>query len=303
MARKQPATRSCYLVSSRKTNVEPLRTVLNNHGVDVVRVDDLSPGVAIADAIRDQIRSADFVVGVLGKAEFDSNVFYEIGLAHGLDKRVILFATESSEQLPFDIEHHFVVRSPLHNSVAVEFAIDQILNAPPPKTTKRKSIPTPRVKPLGSKATKFLHRLDDLPTSGSGRKLEDLVYDLLNACGVDVVSESDTKDMGADFAVWSDELEPLLGNPLIIELKRTIRRKKDVENAGKQLNRYLLQSGGIWGLLLYQNGFDLDHSAWAALPPNVIPMRLDDLTRKLRTRSFPDVIRQRRNELVHGINS
>lgn len=302
MSRKHSAIRSCYLVSSWKTDVGPLRAALQNRGIRVSRADELPPGVAISEGIRDQIRDADFVIGVLGKAQFDANVFYEIGLAHGLDKRVILFATDTEQKLPFDIEHHYVVRSPLTNSIAVEFAIDQILNAPPPPSAKRRpSPPKERVKPLGERATKFLRRLDDLPSSGSGRNLEDLVNDLLNACGVDVVAEAVTKEIGADFAVWSDELDPILGNPLIVELKRTILRTSDVTNAGQQLGRYLAQSGGLWGLLLYQNGYDPDHPAWAELPPTVIAMRLDDLIRQLRRHSFPDVIRNRRNLLVHGI--
>jgi hypothetical protein len=304
MPRKHSAIRSCYLVSSLSTDVGPLRAALQNRGIRVSLADQLPPGVAIAEGIRDQIRDADFVIGVLGKVQFDANVFYEIGVAHGLDKRIILFATDTEQKLPFDIEHHYVVRSPLTNSIAIEFAIEQILNAPPlPNAKRRPSPPKERVKPLGERATKFLRRLNELPKSGSARRLEDLVNDLLNSCGVNVVTEAATKEIVADFAVWSDELDPILGNPLIVELKRTIRGTSDVTNAGQQLGRYLAQSGGLWGLLLYQNGIDPDHPAWVQLPPTVIAMRLDYLIRQLRTRSFTDVIRDRRNLLVHGIKS
>jgi len=244
------------------------------------------------------------VVGVLGETQFDANVFYEIGLAHGLDKRVILFATATDQRLPFDIEHHYIVRSPLTNSVAVDFAIDQILSAPPPSSTKRRpSQPKELAKPLGSKATRFLRRLDDLAESRSERELEYLVHELLSAAGVDVVAEARSKNIAVDFAVWSDELEPFLGNPLIIELKRSLRRRVDVVKAGQQLSRYLSHSGGLWGLLLYHHGFDPDHPAWAELPPNVMAMRLEDLIRQLRGQSFPEALRRRRNLAIHGIKS
>ncbi len=293
--------RTCYIVSSWKTDIGPILASLKERGVTVSRAELLSPGVSIAEGIRDQIRDADFVIGVLGRPQDDTNVFYEIGLAHGLDKRVLLFATDPHQKLPFDVEHHYIVRSALSNSDAIEFAIDQIFNAPP-LTEKRRPPRSKSVsKPLGNRASDFLNRLSNLPTTRSARQLEGLVYDLLRACTVDVIAESEGRDIRADFAIWSDELEPLMGNPLIVEVKRTLGRKTDIAKTGNQIAKYLENASGVWALLLYQNGFEADHPSWTQLPPTVIAFRLDELIRQLRKRSLPEVVRKRRNQIVHGV--
>jgi hypothetical protein len=301
MATKHSEKRSCYLVSSLETDLAPLLRVLRHKNIRVSTAENLAPGVSIAGEVRREIRDADFVIGVLSRSISDANVFYEIGVAYGLEKRILLFATRADEKLPLDLERHYVVRSPLANVEAVEFAINQLLNAPTPLPKRSTSRPKPRSKPLGRKATDFLKRFDDLPSSGSARALEDLVRDLLNACDLDVVSEATEKELRADFAVWSDELEPFVGNPLIIEVKSGLRSRSDIEKAGQQVRLYLEQIGGLWGLILYQAGSESRHEDWKAMPPHVFAIGVDNLIADLRGHSFPDVIRRRRNLLVHGI--
>jgi hypothetical protein len=298
MVRK--SKRTCYIVSSWKIDISPLVYALEKRNVTITRAEHTSPQFSIADGIRDQIRDAEFVIGVLGRPQDNTNVYYEIGLAHGLDKRVLLFSTEPTLELPFNLEQLYIVRSALSNSDAIDFSIDQILSAPPLTEKRRSNKSKSTSKPLGNRATEFLNRLNNLSQSGAARQLEELVSDLLKACAVDVVAESLSKDTGADFAIWSDELEPTVGNPLIVEVKQTLEQKSDIANVGKEIAKYLTNTGRSWVILLYQNGIEAGNPIWTKLPPTVLVFRLDELILQLRDTSLPDVVRIRRNQIAHG---
>jgi hypothetical protein len=68
------------------------------------RVDEQYFEERILDRIYNQINKADVIVADLsGK---NPNVFYEVGYAHALEKRVVLL-TQNADDIPFDLKHHF----------------------------------------------------------------------------------------------------------------------------------------------------------------------------------------------------
>ncbi len=73
------------------------------------RVDESFFQEGIIDRIYNQISKADAIVAVM--TDRNPNVFYEVGYAHALGKRVCLL-TSTSEEIPFDLKHysHFVYR-------------------------------------------------------------------------------------------------------------------------------------------------------------------------------------------------
>ena len=67
------------------------------------RVDEQVYDGTVLDRIYSQIANADFIVAdMTGK---NPNVFYEVGYAHALDKRVILL-TQNVEDIPFDLKSY-----------------------------------------------------------------------------------------------------------------------------------------------------------------------------------------------------
>lgn len=72
-------------------------------GIDCARVDDQNFDEPILQRIYDQIGAADAIVAdMTGR---NANVFYEVGYAHALKKRVILL-TQDATEIPFDLRHH-----------------------------------------------------------------------------------------------------------------------------------------------------------------------------------------------------
>jgi hypothetical protein len=82
------------------------KVVLREAGYSVTRADDIhQPGAIIAQIVR-SIRSADLILCDI--SDSNPNVFYELGLAHSLNKPVIIVCRQE-DPLPFDIGHLRVI--------------------------------------------------------------------------------------------------------------------------------------------------------------------------------------------------
>ena len=90
---------------------EFIHRTLDNLGFDVSRADDLLNQQNILRDILSSIESADVLVADLTSS--NSNVYYELGLAHALRKPVILLG-QDMEEIPFDIRSYRVITYDTH---------------------------------------------------------------------------------------------------------------------------------------------------------------------------------------------
>lgn len=86
---------------------------LESVGYDVKRADDIKSQNNILGDIIEGIISSDLIVADL--TDSNPNVYYELGIAHAMGKRVILL-TQSIEELPFDLRSYRVVAYDSHFS-------------------------------------------------------------------------------------------------------------------------------------------------------------------------------------------
>ena len=150
-------------------------------------------------------------------------------------------------------------------------------------------------------------RLDDYATHIKGaqneRELLDVLRTLLVDAGVEVVADARIGDHRAEFAIWSDVLGTYVGNPLIVEVKATLRTIDAVRQALAQLTHDINAAGASWGLLPYAQGPDPSRTAVEVQRAGrVITLSIDELLGHLRSRSFFDIIRDLRNGKVHGVD-
>jgi len=78
------------------------QTIESKCGLDCIRGDDMFGSNVIMEDIQDAISTSQIIIADLTGA--NANVFYEIGMAHAMEKPVLLL-TQSTEYVPFDLRH------------------------------------------------------------------------------------------------------------------------------------------------------------------------------------------------------
>lgn len=295
--------KTCFISAPAGAPLGVLRAALESRGLRVLVPQDLTAGSDWASEIQKQLSQADIVIGVLTAERQSPWVLFELGQASALGRRIVLITSPKSDPIPFALHQILVLRIDLDNQDAIGFALDQVLSAPELQQKKSQTSHKKIISGLGTKTDDLLAAFDLALESNDFGSLEQIVADALRSSGADVIAPSPSRDIGADFAVWSDVLEPFVGNPLLVEIKTRIRGRSDAARALKQLRSYLDASGSRWALLLFGEGPAPESKAWSDCPPNILALPLRSLLEALRTQAFPEVVRDLRNRRVHGSSS
>lgn len=291
--------RKCFLSAPMGQDLTALRRALRVRGVDVLMPQDLTAGIDLADEIRAQIAKVSLVIGVLSGNDSSQWVLFELGIAAALDRRILLITPPDAEPIPFSPRHMLVLRVAPDNEEAIGFALDQILSAPDRKVDDK--LPQRREYPgLGEKADELWGSLEQCLAANDWNGIEGIVSEALKHSGADIVVTSPKRDRGADFAVWSDFLENIVGNPLLVEVKARVRSQEDALRITNQISEYVGASGSQWALLLYGDGPGPDSRWWDQTSSNVLALSLKSFFDELRSRTFPELVRDLRNSRVHG---
>ena len=88
-----------------------IRELLSEAGYEVSRADDILNQRNILEDVVQSIVNADLVIADLTTS--NPNVYYELGLAHALEKRVVLIA-QSLDEIPFDLRPYRIVTYNTH---------------------------------------------------------------------------------------------------------------------------------------------------------------------------------------------
>jgi hypothetical protein len=296
--------KTCFISAPAGAPLKTLRSALESRAIRVLVPQDLEVGSDLASEIQKQISLADLIIGILTSDRQSRGVLFQLGQAYALGRRIVIITRPKSGPLPFTLHQVLVLRIDLRNRDAIGFALDRLLSAPDHQSERIAISQRKELAGLGAKADFLLSTLNRSLVASDRRAVQNVVEDVLRSSGVDVVVTSPSSDTGADFAIWSDVLEPFVGNPLLVEIKGSIRGKNEAKRALRQLSSYLDASSSRWGLLLYGEGDpDTERRLWSGGPPNVLVLSLRSLIESLRTRAFPELIRDLRNLRVHGSSS
>jgi hypothetical protein len=122
-----------------------------------------------------------------------------------------------------------------------------------------------------------------------------------NDAGLLVISEAAVANRRVDFAIWSDALQPVMGNPLLVEVKGELRGTDALRKAAQQLSAVTSAAGTGWGSLLYGDALIADERLLLSVPPNVLVLSLSSLFEEMRGRPFAEIVKDLRNRRVHGV--
>jgi hypothetical protein len=286
-----------FIAAPANENLAALKELLIKRGIHIFTAYDLPPASgSLAMNIEQAILQADIVIAVLPQHE-SPNVFFELGMAKVLRKPSLILVSPKYGQLPFDLADTLYFRADSQNSEVIGFALDQCLSQ-----VKKRIVRTPKPRkegrPLGDKADNFLARINTGLMDSRGRGTEDLVAEVLQAAGVRVMTQSQRPDQGADIAVWSDALQSVTGNPILIEIKSGVPGRAQLLQTIKRVEQYRLRSGARIALLVI-NGI-LKVTPNVPFTAGVLVITLGDLITSLRTRTFDQMVRELRNQSVHG---
>jgi len=293
--------KTCFISASPDTPINELTSVLRSLGIKPVIASDFGPaGIKPSDVVADAISRSDFVIAVLDDASSNANVFFELGYAHALQKPLLIQAGEGTENVPSDLTGFLYLRRGKYESrEALRFAIQQLISAPS-ATKLRKSVIEKRSKAIGGKSNELLQRLDALRAQPEHATLEAVVREALQASGISAFAQAGTADQRVDLAVWVDDIESLVGNPIVIEIKRQLSNTADARIVRDQLLHYLATTNSRTGIVLYDDGPESQVLNRSAGLPNIFFLQIRELLSRLRTQGFGTIVADLRNKLVHG---
>lgn len=291
--------KTCFVTAAFDAKLQIIRDVLHQNDVRILSADEPGAVHSISEAISEAIDRADLVIGVLSQQN-SQNVLFELGIAVGRRKRILIFAPPKGDSVPSDLQGYLIVRTSLHNREAIEFALGQVLSAPN-RSTPQKSKLAPSARPLGEEANVLLSKYSEIVANEDGRRLEELVAEAIKSSGVDVVAQSSREDRGVDLAVWSDAFQSSIGNPLLVEIKARLRSRADFRRASHHLASIAFDSGSTWGLLLYGDGpTNVDLTGMS--PPTVMVVSIREMLQSLRTATFVEIVHDLRHRRVHRVS-
>ena len=291
---------TCFISAAPGIDITALRSILHRKGIGSLFPFDIpDAGLTLFEKAKELIKNADLFLAVLGSESANRNSYIEIGIAVGYGKKILIVAPPEFA-LPSDVWGLVQVTADFERSEAVSFAIDQLLAAP--KTEKRRAAKTakPESTPLGVKAEALLEDIRSLGVHATHSDVERIVSDLLQSSGINVVTPAKDPVTGPDFAIWSPELSTILGNPILIEVKKSLRKRADIAIVTKQVTQYMGRTNSRYALILYLEGLPSDVVQREAGAYQLLFLRLPDFLESLKSETFFAHVRRRRNEIVHG---
>lgn len=280
-----------YVSAPSDLDLRPLLDGLKRRGAEPYVLSDVAPlGADIAESLRLAISQADRVLVVLTN-EPALNPVLEAGIALAFGKPLLIIAAPGSS-IPSDLQGQLITQARPDDLDAINFALDHAEASAAP-SARRGGVPLPTGRPLGQeRADQLLARLSLADPSSTERSALDVLLEAIEASrGVGVISA----DPGFDLGVWSDDLDAIGGNPLIVEVKRSITR----EAVGQVLTALYTHPSARLALVVYIEPSPEGELILARFP--VLVISLQELLERMASASFAQVVRDLRNRSAHGV--
>jgi hypothetical protein len=296
MSNTTPHVSRLYVSAPTDLDLRPLLDGLKRRGTQPYVLSDVAQlGADIVESLQRAIQQADRVIVVLGDAPA-SNPIFEAGFAAALGKPLLIIAPPGAA-VPADLAGQLIARAGPDDLDAINFALDQVERGTP--TDRRRALP-PIGRPLGSDYARRI--LEFLSSSAVDEQSTiALLVEAIEASGGVAVVSAD-RDVGFDIGVWSDDLASIGGNPLLVEVKRTLMPGA-VDQALRSLGAH--PSAQLALVVYLAPPADDRPPSRAELNEARFPVliiSLQELIERMASASFAEVVRQLRNRSAHGLD-
>ena len=246
--------------------------------------DSAQLGSSLLGSLTDAISQSDLVLACLSPRSRDG-VAFEAGLAYALGKRVVVVAAPAVA-IPATMSSLITVRATSRNMTALVETLDALRSKAPSRSLAER--PQPSGQAIGDYAYELLREVDELPDE---RQAIDIVVRALRRSGVIAVTVQ-SSDLGGDIGAWSDDLDAIGGNPMVIEVKRRV-----TTDTYSQVSRYLRFANTRLALIIYLNDVPVGRPRVTA---PVFAISLRTLLSKMVAQSFAEVVTDLRNVYAHA---
>jgi hypothetical protein len=241
--------------------------------------------------VRRAIEQADVIVVWSEVTPLPAWAAFELGFATALDKPTLALSATERAQTPLTFLTAPTVDP--EDVQAVAALLDSALHP------KDESAPVRHPTELRPSSDVSVGRVEDAIASGPAAVIN-LIEDTLIKTGARPVrrnrgSPKLTSELPkVDLAVWIDEFEGTLGNPVVIDIKRRLTAKS-IPVTSRQIQRYLSLTGASVGLIVYidasesMDSFELFRYAGRRIQWISVRTLFDEW----RSKSFSDLIQAR----------
>lgn len=290
--------KTCFISAPVNVDLSILRSVLRSKGIEPVLPFELEiTGANFHEQIEKAIRHADFLIAVLTDDKGNANVFFELGYAWARRKRVVLIQSPDFE-LPANLSGFAMLRVEPNDKPKLTSLLDQFLNQQ--KTIKSRPQELDKTRPLSTRAKELTLHLQKLGAQATHDEFEKIILTAFRESGIQVLSEPQSRHRRYDLALWMDELQYVVGNPVLVELKTRLTKA-----GAKAVKRTFLervdQGLGKALLVVFIEGPEELVYAESIGSPFVLFIPIARLLSELEQRSLGDLVRTERNMLAHGV--
>ena len=281
----------CYIAASSYKAIAAIQRLLAERQIDIVNdpmaTNTEQTSLALRGAL---IAEAELCIGILGDVGRNTDVFFSIGYAAALHKRILIITPPGSEHLPIVFASLAQVRAELDDIEPIDFILNQVLAAP--KLLSRDQAPAPNTSHAVAGPV-IQQLLSDATEPLSEERIQRLVITALRASGVAVIVENviatiDQATKRIDLGVWLEEADPAIGNPLLIEIRSHITTEKRALQMRAQVEQYLHATSTRTAVIVY---LDSAIDTIALARPEVLFLPVHVLLEQLQIKGFGAIVR------------
>jgi hypothetical protein len=291
--------KTCFISAPVSVDLSDLKSALQAEGIRPVLPFELPiHGADFREQIEKAIKKAQLFIGVVSSKADNLNVLFELGYASAQHKRVAVIQ-DAAFELPPNVSGFPVLKGKIGDQEQVRGFLRQLLLSPKSKAPKSDRIKS--TKPLSDRARKLIGHVKALGQRATHKELESVLLEAFRDSGIRVIAESKQREGNYDLALWLDEIEYPIGNPILVELKNDLK----LSTARALRTNFLAQrelSVGKALLVVYLGSpatvslSSLNHAL-----PLVLFLSATELLSALENESLAEFIRSTRNKVAHGV--
>ena len=297
--------KTCFISATLDTDTSKLRQSLEQHGVEWTdAASAMTVGASLNQSVYHAIQEAYFVCAVLNSGYESTFISFEMGVAVGLQKPLLIFVAPDVK-LPSGFEEFVYARTDLQDSEPINFTLNLFLAHAHPKI-EQPCIPEKQTSTAinlqwaWDNIAAIKHGVNASPSSEDGALFAATVLNLFEAAGA-LVANSSVPDLdGADMAVWFDALQGNFGNPILVECKTGYITEDRLVQAENKLMGFLAKTQAKAGLVIYSDREGRQFIPKSKTSPYILRFSIEEFIAAVESGDFASSLLAKRSQLLHG---